>query len=134
VREALDTDSVVDLAVGDVSGRVPFSHYLVVALSELVDNAVEHGDAGAVGVEVTGAAEAPEADVRLAVSDDGPGLPREQWQILHGDREITQLQHGNGLGLWLVKWVTDRHNGRLRLDQADDDGTTVSILLPTVEA
>jgi signal transduction histidine kinase len=69
--------------------------------------------------------------VRIAVSDDGDGIPEAQWNLLTGDREITQLQHGDGLGLWLVKWVVDRHGGRLRLDEADDDGTTISLHFPT---
>jgi signal transduction histidine kinase len=51
--------------------------------------------------------------------------------VVAGDREITQLQHASGLGLWLAKWVADRHGGDLELLAASPDGTTVAIDLPT---
>lgn len=51
--------------------------------------------------------------------------------MVAGDREITQLQHASGLGLWLAKWVADRHGGDLELLAASPDGTTVAIDLPT---
>jgi signal transduction histidine kinase len=99
-----------------------------VALLELVDNAIEHtpGDSR-VTVEFT---DGPDDAVRIAVHDDGPGIPREEWDIVTGDREITQLQHASGLGLWLVKWVADTHGGTLSLERTGADGSTVAIDLP----
>jgi len=112
----------------DTTGTVRYSEDLVTAVLELVDNAVEHGAADpTVEVELT---DAPDGGVRVAVHDDGPGVPREEWDIVTGGREITQLQHASGLGLWLVKWVADTHGGTLRLERADEDGSTVAIDLP----
>ena len=112
----------------DTAGTVRYSEDLVTAVLELVDNAVEHGAADpTVEVALT---DAPDGGVRVAVHDDGPGVPREEWDIVTGGREITQLQHASGLGLWLVKWVADTHGGTLRLERADEDGSTVAIDLP----
>jgi PAS domain S-box-containing protein len=105
---------------------VPFSEYLVLALRELVENAVEHDPASR--VEVT--ARTTDDGVEVSVADDGAGIPEHQWDLLTGEQEITQLQHGDGLGLWLVKWTTDRHGGRLRLDDAGETGTTVTLVFP----
>jgi PAS domain S-box-containing protein len=113
----------------DTDRAVPFSRYLLVALRELVENAVAHDAASAVEVRVT----ATDDEVRISVSDDGDGLPDAQWELLTGDREITQLQHGDGLGLWLVKWVTERHGGQLRRPQASTEGTTVSLVFSDVD-
>jgi len=96
-------------------------------LRELVENAVEHDPAS----EVEVAASATDAGIEVSVADDGDGIPEHQWDLLTGQREITQLQHGDGLGLWLVKWTTDRHGGRLRLDESGEDGTTVTLVFPT---
>jgi signal transduction histidine kinase len=139
--ESLPVERVVDrieqeLATADVdgvtvdadgaSGRVVFSRYLLTGVVELVDNAIEHAADPTVTVELR----EDDAGATIAVADDGPGLPRSQWDLLMGDREITQLQHSEGLGLWLVKWLTDRHGGQLRLVRADETGTTVAIDLP----
>jgi PAS domain S-box-containing protein len=124
--DSSDTDITVS---GTTDNSLPFSEYLVLALRELVENAVEHDPASEVEVVASEA----DAGVEISVSDDGTGIPEHQWDLLTGDQEITQLQHGDGLGLWLVKWTTDRHGGRLRLDNANEDGTRVTLVFPTDE-
>ena len=80
------------------------------------------------GVTIT---DRPDGRVRIAVTDDGPGIPDEEWAVVAGDSEITQLQHASGLGLWLVKWVADRHGGDLTRLDVGSDGATVAVDLPT---
>jgi signal transduction histidine kinase len=94
------------------------------------DDAVEHGDGEAPSVDVE-LADAPDSNaVCLRVSDDGPGMPKSEWEVVAGEQEITQLQHTQGLGLWLVRWVVDKHSGDLALERSGEDGTTVAIRLP----
>ncbi|SDF29297.1 PAS domain-containing protein [Halorientalis regularis] len=126
--EVLDGYPEADLATV-TDGTVAFSHNLLVGVEELVDNAVEHSGEGTpdVGVEL---ADGPEPDtVTIRVSDDGPGIPESEWDVVAGEQEITQLQHTQGLGLWLVRWVVDKHSGDLTLEERAD-GTTVAITLP----
>lgn len=124
------TSPETDITVsGTTDEQLRFSEYLLLAVRELVENAVEHDPAD----EVEVVARATESGVELSVSDDGNGIPEHQWDLLTGEQEITQLQHGDGLGLWLVKWTTDKHGGRLRLDEAGEDGTTVTLHFPTDE-
>ena len=114
----------------DTNTPVPYDEPIGSALTELLDNAVAYGTPEAdAAVEIT-VSDRPDGGVRIAVADDGPGIPDEEWSVVTGDREITQLQHASGLGLWLAKWVADRHGGDLELVSADDDGTTVAIDLP----
>ena len=119
------TDTEITVAT-DIEASMPFSRYLLIALRELVENAIEHDPATQVSVRTT----VSDDTVRIAVADDGDGLPETQWALLTGEREITQLQHGDGLGLWLVKWVTNRHGGYLELPKASADGTTVELVFP----
>jgi PAS domain S-box-containing protein len=114
----------------DTDTPVPYDESIGSAVTELLDNAVKYGASEtdeAVGITV---ADRPDGGVRIAVADDGPGIPDEEWSVVAGDREITQLQHASGLGLWLAKWVADRHGGDLELVSAGAEGTTVAIDLP----
>ncbi|HKL29286.1 MAG TPA: histidine kinase N-terminal 7TM domain-containing protein [Natrialbaceae archaeon] len=106
--------------------RIPGDSSLEVAVDELVENAIEHGgDAGST-VTVTVAREGQEAVIR--VSDDGPGIPdAELAPIL--SRTETPLEHGSGVGLWLVNWVVERFGGNLSFEREDGE-TTVAIHLP----
>jgi signal transduction histidine kinase len=99
------------------------------AVAELVDNAVEHAGPEPV-VRVTAR---PLGDrVEITVADDGPGIPDDQWALVAGEREITQLSHGSGLGLWLVRWVVEAAAGEMERRPAGegDDDHAVSIRLP----
>ena len=114
----------------DTATPVPYDRPIGSAITELLDNAVTHGTAGGdAAVDIT-VSDRPDGGVRIAIDDDGPGIPDAEWSVVAGDREITQLQHASGLGLWLAKWVADRHGGDLELVSADADGTTVAIDLP----
>jgi len=44
--------------------------------------------------------------------------------------EETPLEHGKGLGLWLVNWVVTQYGGSFQLSA--DDGTVATLRLPAV--
>jgi signal transduction histidine kinase len=103
----------------DADRRVAAGPALRTALSEVLENAVEHAaDAASVTV-----ADGPGRTVAVRVADDGPGIPDDQRALINEDREETQLDHGDGLGLWLAKWIVEAYGGTLRLPDAgpDDD-------------
>jgi PAS domain S-box-containing protein len=125
---APDTRVRIDVAT---DAAIPYGEAVESAVTELLDNAVAYGtpdDDSAVTVTIT---DRPDGRVRIAVTDDGPGIPDEEWAVVAGDSEITQLQHASGLGLWLVKWVADRHGGDLTRLDVGSDGATVAVDLPT---
>ncbi|GGL54218.1 sensor histidine kinase [Halocalculus aciditolerans] len=92
------------------------------AVDELVENAVEHG-AGTVTVHATDAG----GSVEVSVSDDGDGIPAKERELVLGERPITQLEHGSGLGLWLVRWTVEGVGGSLAFDDA---GSRAVVTLP----
>jgi len=118
---AVETDVPAVSVVGD--GR------LSLALSELLHNSAEHADSD-VRVRITATCE--DRRVALRVADDGPGIPDHEQSIVTESDEITQLNHGSGLGLWIVKWVCDSCGGRLHFEESDLGGTAVVLsLTPT---
>ena len=75
-------------------------------LTELVMNAIEHTSDAAISIEL-----APDGS-GVVVSDTGPGIPEHEIEVFVTGEE-TPLQHGSGLGLWLVKWGVGRLGGSL---------------------
>ncbi|WP_339102514.1 ATP-binding protein [Haloterrigena salinisoli] len=111
---------------------------VVDALNELVDNAVEHhsaadGDAAddepTVEVAVRTVDYGDDTRLEFTVADDGDGIPEtERRAVLDGAE--TQLEHGSGLGLWLVNWIVQNAGGDLRFADRPDGGTVVTLSFP----
>lgn len=91
-------------------------------IEEVLDNAVRHGN------NVTVTVSYDPATTTLTVADDGPGIPDHEITVLENAQE-TDLQHGSGLGLWLIKWGVDSFGGSVSFE-TDTRGTTVQIELP----
>ncbi|MFC6724349.1 PAS domain S-box protein [Halobium palmae] len=100
------------------------------ALDELLGNAIEHDSDPPTRVSITSADDGDEVEV--TVVDDGPGLPEMETAIVESGRE-TPLEHGNGLGLWLVNWVVTRYGGSFQIETSPDGhGTVATVRLPAI--
>jgi len=101
--------------------------------TDLAENALEHNDADHPEVEVLlRESDAGDGRATFEVRDNGPGVPDYELDVLTEAGE-TALEHGSGLGLWLVRWGVELLGGDLRFD-ADEAGTTVILELPTAAA
>jgi signal transduction histidine kinase len=102
-----------------------------VAVDHVVDNACRHNEGDTRRVRVsTGTGTRDGAPVAwIAVQDDGPGLPEQEQTVLREGRE-TALEHGSGLGLWVVYWVVRESGGTLGFDVRDGEGTRVTLEFP----
>ena len=108
--------------------------YEVVA--NLVDNAAKYSPPHSeVVLEVY-----PEGQVAvLSVSDNGPGIPPEEHEIIFekfhrldsGDAKET---YGYGLGLYLCRRLVEAMNGRIWVESKPGQGATFRFALPLVEA
>jgi signal transduction histidine kinase len=99
-----------------------------IAVENLVDNAVTHNDSET--PRVTIAIEDTREEVRIEISDNGPGIPETEKEAIGAGME-TALDHSQGLGLWLTHWCAERWGGELSFE-ADEhtDGTTVTLTIP----
>ena len=111
--------------------ELPDGSLLSVALTNLVENAVEHNDARdpRVTVVVESGAESDDGRARIRVLDNGPGIPTMERAVIESGSE-TPLQHGSGVGLWLVHWSVETAGGEVTFDTPASGGTAVTITLP----
>jgi len=107
---------------------------LMQLLDNLLSNAIRYGcDAGTCAVRVSANAEA--GVVRIAVGDNGPGIPREHLRrvterFYRVDEARSRESGGTGLGLAIVKHIVERHKGTLDIRSAVGEGTQVTVGLP----
>ena len=113
-------------------------------LENTVENAIEHHDGegterddGGVWVRVTlrtataDAGDDPNpADLEIVVEDDGPGIPDHEVAAIESGRE-TALEHGSGLGLWVIEWSASTLGAAVTYADRTPRGTRVTIRLPT---
>lgn len=106
------------------------NHTLKAAIEEAIHNAVEHG-----GTEPTitvGASIRSDDRVDITVADDGPGVPDYERQVLETGEE-SDLNHGSGLGLWVMQWVVTSLGGDVTITDGADGGTVVTFTLPRAD-
>ncbi|AXR79569.1 Signal transduction histidine kinase, contains PAS domain [Natrarchaeobaculum sulfurireducens] len=101
---------------------------LEVALESLLENAIVHNPSDDPRVRIEGGYDC-EKWAFLAVADDGPGIPPVEREVITGESEITELRHGSGLGLWLVKWTVETFGGEIVFDTSRAGGSRVTIRL-----
>ncbi len=103
---------------------------LELALTNLAENAVEHNDSTTPHVEIC-ADHDPDQPYPLTISviDNGPGIPDNEQRIIEKGSE-TSLQHGTGLGLWVIRWAVTNAGGELDFESRSPRGTIISLQLP----
>ena len=92
----------------------------------LIDNALTHTPVGT-GVVVSALRE--NGSVRLAVSDDGPGISRDAAERVFEPFFTSDDAQGSGLGLAIARELAERMQGSLDVDPAPGR-TTFSLELP----
>lgn len=122
-------EKAVDVTTPDEEFTVPDA--LEPALIELVVNALElQAD---VHVDITAEENSDgHQQLTITVADDGPGLPSHERQVLEEGDE-SALEHGSGLGLWLVNWLVVQSGGDLTIETTDG-GTTITVTVPAERA
>jgi len=116
---SLDAPDALDVRAGA---------HLEDVVEELVENAIEHADTATPTVAVRVGSR--DGRGTITVADDGAGIPEMEREIVTGEREITQLEHGSGLGLWLVRWIVEEYGGTVSFAESDLGGAAVTVTLP----
>ena len=103
-------------------------------LNNLLSNAIKYTKKGSVGVEIT-----VDPILKIAVMDTGIGIPEEKMASLFDAFVMTNDQHdrtfgGTGLGLTIVKNLTELMGGEIGVSARQGGGTVFTLSLPLESA
>jgi two-component system sensor histidine kinase SenX3 len=144
VTEALDRSRLaaeaksISIGVGGERGLLVRGDatQLVMALGNLIDNAVRHSPADtrvSLGVRRVDAGTSGLAEV--SVADEGPGIPEDDLERIFErfyrvDAARSRHTGGTGLGLSIVKHVALGHGGEVTVWSVEGAGSTFTLRLP----
>jgi two-component system, OmpR family, sensor kinase len=105
---------------------------LTSALENVLRNAVAHSPANGV---VNVVLEKRDDGVRIAVTDNGPGVPADEldklFEPFYRTRAAKATEGGSGLGLAIAARAVELHAGRITASNTADGGLQVLISLPS---
>jgi signal transduction histidine kinase len=101
----------------------------------LLDNAIKYSKPGG---EIQVRLVRKDHNTIIQVSDTGIGIPQENIPYIFErfyriDRGRSRLQGGVGLGLSIAAWIVEAHKGKIKVTSKLGEGTTVQIMLPSIE-
>jgi signal transduction histidine kinase len=99
-------------------------------LVNLLNNAITYGkEKGWIHCSLT----QNEQSILLQVQDNGIGISSQHLPCIF-DRfyqvDKSRTSSNSGLGLSMVKWICDVHNGQIKVDSTVHEGTTFTVLFP----
>lgn len=107
----------------------------------LVKNAIEAvGESGLIRVatrilsdySLTHKGERPSRMVAIDIHDDGPGIQKEQLELLFTPF-FTTKSAGTGLGLAICQKIVTEHRGMIKVESDPGKGTTFTVMLPLIQ-
>jgi signal transduction histidine kinase len=98
-------------------------------VGNLVGNAVRHAGSARLSMTVR------DAEFRLSIDDDGPGIPPHQIEAVfqpfyRADASRGSGTPGSGLGLYIARDLIEREGGRITLANRAGGGLSATIALP----
>lgn len=105
-------------------------HALRRCIANLLDNARRYG-----GGPIDLTLDDSEKEVRIVISDHGPGIPTAQLEKVfepYFRLESSRARHtgGTGLGLAIAKAIVEAHGGTITLRSKSGEGLTATVALP----
>jgi signal transduction histidine kinase len=106
--------------------------YFRMVIENLVSNAAKYSREKAnIAIHVS----KTDADLILKVTDDGIGIPQEDFDKLFKlftrlDNEMSLQVGGTGIGLYIDKLIVDLHGGQISVDSEVGKGSTFTVTVP----
>lgn len=105
---------------------------LTQVIINLLDNAINYSPDG---TDIIVRIEALSQDIKIEVSDQGPGLPPDETarvfeRFYRVDKSRNRKEGGTGLGLSIVKHIVEAHGGTVFVSSTPGIGSTFGFTLP----
>lgn len=132
LRSEVETASALYQGAEITLGEVPdvtvrANRLLSSVVANLINNGVFYNDKDVPRVHVEAAAD--EETVTIRVSDNGPGIPTHQRQLLFEGEMEEDERGGLGIGLTLVHRFVDQYGGSIQIEDNEPEGTRFVIAL-----
>ena len=134
ISQAADERGVAVLADLDECPDIPADAAgLHQAFMNLLGNALDAvADGGA--ITVSSHYDSMNRNVIVRVTDNGSGISPEQVQQIWEPFWSSKGHRGTGLGLAVTKKIIDEHQGQIEVQSRVGEGTTFTVLLPSIHA
>jgi signal transduction histidine kinase len=108
------------------------AHRLGQAVDNLITNAIKFAP---IGSNVYLSLQQDGELVKFSVTDEGPGIPREEQHLLFSEFHRLSIrptggETSTGLGLAIAKRIIEAHNGLIEFKTQEGMGSTFSLILP----
>lgn len=100
------------------------------AVLNLLSNALDAVEPDAGVVTLRAGLDPAGDELRISVTDNGAGMNESTKRRLFQPFHSTKGLKGTGLGLVVTKKIIDEHGGKITLDSAPGEGTTITLALP----
>lgn len=103
-------------------------HCNLILLVDAIDNCIDNAT-NAAATEINVTIEIVDEILRIAICDNGDGIPQDMLQKIIQPFVTTEL-NGTGLGLSVVKMIAEAHAGKLWITSEENTGTQINLELP----
>ena len=121
----------------ETRGQIPHidvvgSDMLESVFRNLLSNAIQHNTKEV--PEVTVSVSQTASDAIIEIADNGPGIPDRHKEAMFEEGNSGLESDGTGLGLYLVKKVVGRNNGRVEVVDNEPEGSVFVVKLPKLNS
>jgi len=124
--KAQATGSIIKTGIVEHEDILADNNMMYLIIRNLIDNALKHGGHG---LEISADARLEGSNMRISISDDGPGIDQEVADRIMHDSGMNATGNSNKLGLSLIRYFVELQGGSLRIEQLKK-GTCISFTMP----
>jgi hypothetical protein len=139
INEIIENNNYMDLSNGieikrdiDLNGNVKIDKSrLEVILNNLVSNAIRYQNPEIKNPQVIISLKSANGNLEITISDNGLGIPEAQHEkIFEMFFRGEQSKEGSGLGLYIVKSMIQKIDGKLEMKSKEGQGTEMKVIIP----
>ena len=104
-----------------------------IVLNNLISNAIKYRDLNRDQCYILVEAKVTKDHAEISVEDNGQGIPESQLSsIFDMFVRATDNQQGSGLGLYIVKNVVEKLEGKIEVNSQESSGSRFSVVIPNL--